>query len=148
MIDNDFEKLLEELQQKIENEEEATYSKVVIQEYRNPSNFGVIENPDAVGMVKGSCNDTMKITLRIEKEAIKDVLFWTDGCGATVACGSMLTKTIKGKSIEDAAAFTDEKLTDMLGGLPKEHLHCSKLAVDALQKAILQYRVKNDGRSI
>lgn len=145
MVDDDFEKLLEELQQKIEYDEEATYSKIVLREYRNPGNFGVIEDPDAVGMVKGSCNDTMKITLRIEKETIKDVLFWTDGCGATVACGSMLTKTIKGKTIEDAADITNDMLTNMLGGLPKEHLHCSKLAVDALQKAIMRYHIKKDG---
>jgi hypothetical protein len=51
MNDDHFEKVLEELQRKIEYEEEETYSKVVIREYRNPSNFGVIENPDAIGEV-------------------------------------------------------------------------------------------------
>ena len=34
MTDDDFVKLLEELQRKIEHEEELTYSKVVIREYR------------------------------------------------------------------------------------------------------------------
>ena len=102
MTDDKFVKLLEELQQKIEYEEEQAYSKVVIHEYRKPSNFGDIENPDAVGKIKGPCGDTMKISLRIEKGRIKDVGFWTDGCGATIACGSMLTKMIKGKTIDEA----------------------------------------------
>jgi len=146
MNEDDFEKLLEELQQKIEYEEEATYSKIVIQEYRNPSNFGIIKDPDAIGVVKGSCNDTMKITLRIEKGMVKDACFWTDGCGATIACGSMLTKTIKGKTIEEVINITSDQLTNILGGLPKEHLHCSKLAVDTLQKAIAQYHTKKDRR--
>ena len=144
MNDNDFEKLLEELQRKIEYEEEATYSKVVIREYRNPSNFGVMENPDAVGVIKGPCGDTMKISLRIENERIIDACFWTDGCGATIACGSMLTKMIKGKTIEETADITEEQLTSALDGLPEEHMHCSKLAVNTFQKAIEKLITKNN----
>jgi len=136
MNDDDFEKLLEELQRKIEYEEEETYSKVVIREYRNPSNFGVIENPDAIGEIKGPCGDTMKINLRIKNRRITDARFWADGCGATIACGNMLTKMIKEKTIEEAADITSEKLTKALDGLPKKHLHCSKLAVNTLQEAI------------
>ena len=47
MTDDEFVKLLENLQRKIEYEEEETYSKVVISEYRNPSNFGIIDDPKA-----------------------------------------------------------------------------------------------------
>jgi nitrogen fixation NifU-like protein len=139
MTDDDFVRFLGELQKKIEYDEEQTYSKVVLREYRNPSNFGDIENPDAVGMVKGPCGDTMKICLKIEKGRIKNVSFWTDGCGATIACGSMLTKLIKGKNVGEAAGITDEKLTSALDGLPEEHMHCSTLAVNTLQKAIKKF---------
>ena len=138
MTDSDFEKLLEELQRKIEYEEEETYSKIVIREYRNPSNFGVLENPDAAGEIKGPCGDTMKISLRIDNGVITDACFWTDGCGATIACGSMLTKMMKGQIIEEAADITSEELTKTLEGLPEEHMHCSKLAVNTLQKAIIK----------
>jgi len=136
MDEDDFVKMVEDLQKKIEYEEEATYSQTVIREYRNPSNFGMIENPDAFGEVKGPCGDIMKISLRIEDRKIRDACFWTDGCGATIACGSMLTKMIKGETLEDAADITSERLTNVLGGLPEEHLHCSKLAVNTLRKAI------------
>lgn len=134
-----FVKMLDELQRKIEYEEEKTYSQIVIREYRSPSNFGMIENPDAFGEVKGPCDDTMKISLNIEDGKIKDAYFWTDGCGATIACGSMLTKMIKGETLNEASGITNEKLTDALGGIPEEHLHCSKLAVNTLQKAIENY---------
>lgn len=147
MNDDHFEKVLEELQRKIEYEEEETYSKVVIREYRNPSNFGVIENPDAIGEVKGPCGDTMKISLRIKKSRITDARFWTDGCGATIACGNMLTKMIKEKNIEEAVNITNEKLTKALDGLPTEHLHCSKLAVDTLQKTIENYHKKKNSEN-
>ncbi|TET18180.1 MAG: iron-sulfur cluster assembly scaffold protein [Candidatus Cloacimonadota bacterium] len=136
MDEDDFVKMVEDLQKKIEYEEEATYSQTVIREYRNPSNFGMIENPDAFGEVKGPCGDTIKISLRIEDRKIRDACFWTDGCGATIACGSMLTKMMKGETLEEAADITSEKLINALGGLPEEHLHCSKLAVNTLRKAI------------
>ena len=144
MNDDNFEKFLEKFQKKIEYEEEQIYSKVVIREYRNPSNFGNIQNPDAVGKIKGPCGDTMKISFRLEQGRIKDVSFWTDGCGATIACGSMLTKLVKGKTIVEADGITDNKLINALQGLPEEHLHCSKLAVNSLHKAIKNYKKKDE----
>ena len=140
--DEDFWKMVEELQKKIEIEEEETYSKAVIREYRNPTNFGFIDKPDASGEIKGPCGDTMKITLKIKNNVIKDACFWTDGCGATIACGNMLTKIIKGKTVKEASDITSGKLTTILGGLPEEHMHCSILAVNTLYNAIENYNKK------
>ncbi len=137
--DGDFEKMVKDLQSKIEQDEEKDYSKTVINEYRNPNNFGDIEDPDAFGEIKGPCGDTMKISLMIEDEKIINACFWTDGCGASIACGSMLTKMITGKTVETALDITSEQLTDTLGGLPKEHLHCTVLTVNTLQEAIKNY---------
>ena len=135
----DFETLMKEMQRKIEYEEEADFSKTVIEEYRNPSNFGAIENPDAVGMIKGPCGDTMKIMLKIENGRVVDVRFLTDGCGTSIACGSMLTKIIHGKTFDEASAITSEDLNDALDGLPEDHVHCTVLAVNTLRKAIKNY---------
>ncbi len=143
MTDDNFVKLLEELQRKIEYGEEQTYSKVVIREYRNPSNFGVLDDPDAVGKIKGPCGDTMKISLKIEKLKIKQAFFWTDGCGATIACGSILTKIIKGKTPQEANDISSSQFIEALEGLPIEHHHCIILAINALQKAIKNYNEKN-----
>ena len=144
MTDDDFVKLLEELQRKIEYDEEETYSKVVIREYRNPSNFGILNNPDTIGEIKGPCGDTMKITLEIKNNIILKASFWTDGCGATIACGSILTKIIKGKTLQEANDISNLQLLEALGGLPTEHHHCTILAINTLQKAIKKYNKKSD----
>jgi len=136
---DDFEKMVTELQRKIEREEELTYSKTVIAEYRNPNNFRNMKSPDALGKVKGSCGDTVKITLSVENGIITDACFWTDGCGASIACGNMLTNMIKGKTMEEASAITSTKLLENLDGLPKEHKHCATLAVNTLHNAIEDY---------
>ena len=135
----DFETLMKEMQRKIEYDEETVFSKKVIIEYRTPSNFGAIENPDAVGMIKGPCGDTMKIMLKIENGRVVDVRFLTDGCGTSIACGSMLTKIIHGKTFDEASAITSEDLNDALDGLPEDHVHCTVLAVNTLRKAIKNY---------
>ena len=139
MTNENFEKFLEELQQKIEYVEEETYSEIVIREYRNPSNFGVLENPDSIGKIKGPCGDTMKFTIKIKNETIIESRFWTDGCGATIACGSMLTKMIKDKSLNEASKITSSHLLEALEGLPKEHHHCTVLAIKTLQAGIKNY---------
>ncbi len=136
---DDFGKMITEIQRKIERDEELTYSKTVIAEYRNPNNFRKMKNPDALGKVKGSCSDTVKITLSIENDIIIDACFWTDGCGASIACGNMLTNMIKGKAMKEASAITSTKLIEILGGLPKEHEHCATLAISTLHKAIEDY---------
>jgi len=139
MTDDDFVKLLEELQRKIECVEKGTFSKIVIREYRNPSNFGVLDDPNAVGEIKGPCGDTMKITLNINNGIILEVRFWTDGCGATIACGSMLVKMIKGRNTEEADNISNKKLLESLGGLPEEHQHCTTLTINTLHEATKNY---------
>ena len=136
MTEDELEKTIKELQEKIEQDEEKTYSKIVIKEYRNPTNFGILEHPDADGTIKGPCGDTMKITIKIKNGKIKDARFWTDGCGATIACGNMLTKMIKRKKPSEALKISQEDLIKKLNGLPKEHSHCAKLTLITLDKAL------------
>lgn len=142
MVDNDFVNMVKELQKKIEYGEEKTYSKTVINEYRNPTHFGVLKHPDSIGQIKGSCGDTMKFTLKIVKDVIEDASFWTDGCGATVAAGNMLTKMIMRKTLKEANNVTSEQLLGALDGLPNEHRHCAHLAIKTMHKSIENYRMK------
>jgi nitrogen fixation NifU-like protein len=128
--------MIKQLQKKIEYEEEKIYSKTVIKEYRNPVYFGVLERPDAIGQMTGSCHDTMRITISIKNGKIKDALFWTDGCGATIACGNMLMKMAKGKTPQEARHISKDDLLKALNGLPNEHLHCAKLAVDTFYSTL------------
>jgi len=36
----------------------------------------------------------MKITLKITNGIVQDARFWTDGCGATLPAGNMITKNV------------------------------------------------------
>jgi nitrogen fixation NifU-like protein len=72
-------------------------------------------------------------------------MFMTDGCGATIACGSMITTMVKGIGIEDVMDIADEDLIKALEGLPDENLHCAALAVGTLHKALRGYLKGENG---
>ena len=135
----DFDIYVNELQDRIDEEEERLYSETVRKEYRNPSNIGTIENFDGKAKIRGDCGDTVTIWLKINDMKIENIKYQTDGCGITVAVNSMLTKLVSKKSVEDAMKISPQYLTDIIGGLPEENLHCSKLSVMTLQAAIENY---------
>ena len=137
--EENLEDWVKDLQRKIEKEEEKIYSKKVIEEYRNPVNFGIIKKPDAYAEIKGPCNDTMRMYLKIHDNKITSACFWTDGCGATIASGNMLTRISIGKNMGEVSRISQKQLINKLNGLPNEHIHCAKLATDTLKKAIENY---------
>lgn len=83
----DLERLAEELQKLIDEEERAYYSPQVIQESHHPKNVGRMSDPDASAIVHGWCGDTMEIYLRVNDGRISEATFMTDGCGPTVEIG-------------------------------------------------------------
>ena len=102
----------------------------------NKENMGSLENPDARGWVRGWCGDSMQIDLRLTGETIQEARFTTDGCGATIACGSMLTRLARTKTLVEAQKIKSEELIAALEGLPENHEHCAELAVNTLHQAI------------
>jgi nitrogen fixation NifU-like protein len=136
--------MVEEIQRQIIEDERATYSQKVIEEYYNPKNLGRMSAPDAVGIVHGLCGDTMEIYLRMNSSRIEEATFMTDGCGPTVACGSKLTTMVRGMSLDQASEIAPENLIAALDGLPEESLHCAELAVSTLQEAIANGRANGN----
>jgi len=137
---SDFDRMVEELQQQIIEQARAVYSDKVVEEFYNPRNLGRMPEPDARGIVHGWCGDTMEIYLRLNGKRIQEATFMTDGCGPSVACGSMLTRLMQGMSLEEVGQIKPEDLLAALDGLPEESVHCAELAVSTLQEAILNWR--------
>lgn len=137
----DYNRMLDELQREITEREEAVYSAVVLREARSPQNMGTMPDADLHGIVHGWCGDTMEIFVRLNNGTIEEATFVTDGCGATLACGSMLTQVVTGMRLEEAEWVLPEDLIKALDGLPEESMHCAGLAVSTLQNALLNWRV-------
>ena len=119
----------------------SVYSDIVIDHFQNPRNVGVISDADATAKMESPvCGDLMEVTLKIAQGRIEDAKFRTFGCGAAIASSSMATEMIKGLSVAEALALTDEQVADALGGLPEQKMHCSNLAASAIHKALQRYQ--------
>jgi nitrogen fixation NifU-like protein len=131
-----LDQLAEQLQSRIDDEEAKVFSTRALEEARHPSNMGPMEDPIATAHRTGTCGDTMDFYIRVEGDRLVDVTFVTDGCGATVACGSMLTKMVSGMMLDEVMLLRDQDLIEELDGLPEENLHCARLAVATLHGAV------------
>mgnify|MGYP000832837893 CR=1 FL=1 len=120
------------------------YSEKVLDHFTNPRNVGEIPDADGVGEVGNArCGDIMKMYLKIKDNKIEDVKFETFGCGSAIASSSIATEMIKGRTLDDALALTNQEVVDALGGLPAHKLHCSVLAEEAIKAAVKDYYDKN-----
>ncbi|MCU0860352.1 MAG: iron-sulfur cluster assembly scaffold protein [Thermoplasmata archaeon] len=128
--------LVENIVAAMEAGDSKIYSKEVIAEFRDPANVGPMDGADGTGLADGLCMDTMQMWVKVEGGRVSGCTFYTDGCGATIACGSRLTKLVRGLTPEEACAFKPESLVSSLGGLPEEHVHCASLAVIAFKNAM------------
>jgi nitrogen fixation NifU-like protein len=116
------------------------YSDTLMDHFAAPRNSGVLESPDATGCagVPGR-GPFLILYLRIEDSRVMGAKFQTYGCGPTIACGSMLTELIIGRSLADCSQLTTEALIAKLDGVPPEKLHSPALAIAALRDALTRY---------
>jgi len=130
---------------------ENLYSKTVIELSKHPKNQGEIKNADAIADVGSPiCGDTMTAFIKVDKrklgdkeiEYIKDIKFQTMGCAVALASSSLTSELVKGKSLEEAKNFSESDLFKALGKIPPQKHHCPPMAIEALHKAIGEYKSK------
>lgn len=109
------------------------YSPAVLDHFKNPRNTGDL--PDATAIVEVSnpvCGDVLRLAARIEKSSIAECRFKAQGCVTSVACASILTELLAGRSLDDATHITAMEIANRLGGLEQATFHAAQLAADAL----------------
>lgn len=82
----------------------ALYEEVILDHNRRPRNFR--RHPDAANRQAVGhnplCGDRLALELRIENGVIEDVGFDGAGCAISTASASLMTESIKGKTVEEA----------------------------------------------
>jgi len=141
-MSKDLDDFVEGLQNQINEETRALYGEVGFERWLNPQHMGVIENPNGYGRITGPCGDTITIFLRLENNRVKEAKFQTDGCGASMICGSFAAELALEKTPDEVIDITNETILDILGGLPEEDRHCALLAANTLQAAISDWRTR------
>lgn len=115
------------------------YSPQVLDHFQNPRNAGVLSDADASVQIENpACGDILQLSVKILDGCIVEARFRAKGCVPAMACGSLLTEMIKGKTIEEARQLQRAELVDAIGGLPEASSHAGHLAIDALAAVLKQ----------
>lgn len=140
------------------------YQDIIIKHYKNPHNFGKLENAQIVERdYNPFCGDELTLYVRVENNRIEEVRFEGKGCSISQASASMMTDIIKGKTLEEAARFSagfrsmlygekklrDEELGSLvaLKGIEQfpVRVKCAALIWIALSRGIEKYK-KEQGK--
>ena len=125
------------------------YPKEIIRHFKHPKGLGRIKNPSAIGKAGNIlCGDVLWCYIRVGKnkrgeEIIKDVRMEVFGCIVAIGISSLLTKMVKGKTIDKILELTKDDILKRAGKIPPLKVHCSVLAADALHEAIYDYYTRN-----
>jgi len=114
----------------------SIYSDTTIHHILQPHNNKEIRDADGFGSCQSECGEHMNIWLKVRKDTIGDIGFWTDGCAATIACGSMVTALVQDKTMTEAMKVKARDIAEALEDLPEGNLHCAELAVETLSAAL------------
>jgi NifU-like protein involved in Fe-S cluster formation len=121
------------------------FSAVARDHASHPRNHGPLRDFNGYARITGPCGDTMEFWLAAQNGKLERISFITDGCGSSLACGSMATSLVEGKRVEDAAALDQKNILDALGGFPAEFEHCALLAANTLKAACEDYLNRQSG---
>jgi nitrogen fixation NifU-like protein len=104
-----------------------------------PRNLGVLSDATGQATEVGQCGDSVDVFIKVEGDTITKMKASPHGCLYTVVCASALGDLVQGRSLEQALQLEPEDVENELGGLPEDHKHCARLAVNTLGEAIADH---------
>jgi len=109
------------------------FNEAVLDHFRNPRNSGKLSEATVVVEVTNPvCGDVLRLSVRVDKGMIGAARFKTQGCVAAIACSSVLTELVIGKTPDHLRDITANQVSEALGGLPPATFHAAQLCADAL----------------
>jgi nitrogen fixation protein NifU and related proteins len=119
------------------------FSDAVLDHFQNPRNAGELPGADArVEVSNPVCGDVLQLAVRIEGDRIAEARFLCRGCTTSIACASLLTEQLHGRTLAEARSVTAQSLSQALGGLPAATFHGAELAADAVETMLRNIAAK------
>ena len=85
------------------SEAKSLYSEVILDHIKNARNFHELTdaNRKAHG-INPLCGDTFDVFAKVEGDRVIDAAFQCECCGISMASASIMTETVKGKTVQEA----------------------------------------------
>lgn len=112
------------------------YRDMILDHYRNPRNWGLVENPDIDHAEDNpTCGDHLHLTVKLDDQGRVAAVGWEgEGCAISQASASLLGEEIMGKTLEELKHFSKEDILDLLGiSIGPVRLKCALLSLKVLK---------------
>ena len=119
---------------------EAEHYEFILDHFKNPRNYGTIEDADA-SYEEGvpSCGDLVRLDVKLRDGKIADVKFSGKGCAISQASASILTEKVTGMDVSEIMSLKDEDVLESLGlTVSPTRFKCALLGLKVLKKALVQ----------
>ena len=115
--------------------DEELYKENILDHYKNPRNYGEIENPDISYFdTNPLCGDELQMQIKVKDGKAEDVKFKGKGCSISLASASMLTEMIMGKDMEEIKEIGKKDILDAVGvQLGPSRIKCALLPLKVLK---------------
>jgi len=115
--------------------DEDLYKENILDHYKNPRNYGEIENPDISYFdTNPLCGDELQLQIKVKDGKAEDVKFKGKGCSISQASASMLTEMILGQDMEEVKKIGKKEILDAVGlQLGPSRIKCALLSLKVLK---------------
>ena len=96
------------------NDLENLYKQVIFDHYKNPRNKG-LKGYDHVHLRNPSCGDDITVEIKIKDGVIEEINHAVSGCSICCSSASVLSETLKGKTVDEAKHLIQEFYDMMIG---------------------------------
>jgi nitrogen fixation protein NifU and related proteins len=96
------------------------YQEVILDHNRKPRNFREMENSDR--RIEGRnplCGDELTLWLKLDGDRVSDISFKGTGCAISKSSASLMTSSVKGKTITETRELFDRFHDMIVGKLPE-----------------------------
>jgi nitrogen fixation NifU-like protein len=113
------------------------YREEILEHYTHPHNYGTLEHADISHEEDNPlCGDRIRFDIQLDEDGqtVKDVRFSAVGCAISKASASMLTDLVKGQTLDEIKALTNEDVIEELGiDLGPVRLKCALLPLKVVK---------------
>jgi nitrogen fixation protein NifU and related proteins len=111
----------------VSTELQELYQEVILDHNRQPRNFRALEGGRKAQGDNPLCGDRLTVYLRLDQDVIADIGFQGSGCAISKASASLMTESVKGKTVA-AANLLFNRFQQMITAPPDSPVdHLGKL---------------------
>ena len=118
------------------------YQETILDHHKHPRNWGALDNANRSSEgYNPLCGDRITVYILLEDETVKDVSFEGSGCAICTASASVMTESIKGKTVAEVEDLFGV-FHDLVTGDPTETPDTSALGKIAVFFGVREFPVR------